>query len=42
MQFHYVVVYDTVLKRWFMELDTQLSMSGADWKREGTKPPWGI
>lgn len=22
MQFHYVVGYDTVLKRWFMELDT--------------------
>jgi len=22
MQYHYVVIYDTVLKRWMMELDT--------------------
>lgn len=29
-------------KRLMDKLETQLVMSGADWKREGTKAPWGI
>ena len=29
-------------KRRMDRLETQLVMSGADWKREGTKAPWGI
>lgn len=29
-------------KRLMTRLETQLVMSGADWKREGTNSPWGI
>ena len=29
-------------KRLMDRLEAQLVMSGADWKREGTKAPWGI